>query len=245
VTGGVLGVVLSIVVGFGVSLYFIRSYQHADSQTGIDRKEVFLFTLPVLLQTAASTSFMSADLILVKHFFPEFEVGVFAAVSTLGKIILFASAPVAAVMFPIVSRKFAKKEPFILIFLFSLLMTFGAGLVLLCGYGLFPQLVLTMLYGIKYLSGTSLILPYGVFCVLLSLTSVFTNFYLSTGQKNTIWFLAAAALCQIGGIELFHQSLFQVILVNIVVLMLLLILLTIYFILNLKKYHFKKKLLPE
>ena len=39
------------------------------------------------IQALAFTSFFTTDLILVKHFFPPFEAGIYAALSTLGKII--------------------------------------------------------------------------------------------------------------------------------------------------------------
>lgn len=215
VSGAVGGLILAVITGWLISYSFIKKYTKSEKIAAINPKEILIFSLPVLLQTAAMTSLMSIDVVLVKHFFPDFEAGIYAAVSTLGKILLFASAPVATVMFPIVTARYNRGEKYISIFLLSLLMTVGGTGLIIFVYATLPELVINMLYGSKYLPGSYLVVPYAIYAALLAVGGLFINLYLSMDRKKVIALPVIAAVAQIIGIELYHQDLFQVVLVCI------------------------------
>jgi O-antigen/teichoic acid export membrane protein len=167
--------------------------------------------------------------VLVKHFFSSFDAGIYAAVSTLGKIILFASAPVATVMFPLLTRRFAKKENYVGMFLLSIGLTVVvvAGVIIL--YYLFPYFVMSLLYGDKYFSGVYLLVPYAIYTGLISLSGLFVNLFLSVNHNKIVIFPMFGAILQLIGINIFHQTISQVVWVSISVAALLFLALSVYF----------------
>lgn len=230
VMGAMTGLLLSIIVGCLISYFFLRKYLSIKPSSAIDKKGVMVFTMPVLIQTIAMTSLMSIDLILVKHFFSSFDAGVYASVATMGKIILFASAPVATVMFPLITKKHALKENFSPIFFLSLVATvLVVGSVILVYY-FFPYFAMGMLYGDKYFSGISLLVPYALYTGLLSLVGLYTNLYMSINHNKIMLLPLIAAVFQFVLINLFHNSIQQVVWVSVGVAVVLFVSLSLYFI---------------
>ncbi len=229
VMGAMTGLLLSIITGWVISYFFLRSYLNINRTEKIDKKGVLKFTFPVLIQTLAMTSLMSADLILVKHYFPSFEAGIYAAVATLGKIILFASAPVATVMFPLVTQKYARQEGYISMFILSIVATLLVVSGVIGIYFLFPKFIMGLLYGDRYLSGISLLVPYAFFTGLLSVASLYINLFLSTNHTKVVAIPFIAALVQLGGISFLHSSIHEVVWVSVAVATLLFIALSVYF----------------
>lgn len=196
-----------------------------------DIASLIKYSIPVLLMTISVTSLYSMDLVLVKHYFPTFEAGIYSSLSTLGKIVFFGASPVFAVMFPLVSKRHARGESFRKIFLYSLAITLVVILGVLAVYGFLPELAISVLFGKDYLSGASLLFLFGIFVGILALSTLFLNFYVSLGKTKIVFAALVAAALQIAGIYFFHADLKTVILVSISsvsVLFLLLLLYSIY-----------------
>lgn len=229
VMGAMVGLVIAIITGWLAGFFFLKHYREIQTTEKVHTKNIFNFTLPVLIQTVAMTSLMTIDLVLVKHFFSSFEAGIFAAVSTLGKIILFASAPVSTVMFPLVAKRYVAGEKYVSMFLLSIGATAAvvSGVILM--YFLFPQLVLSLLYGEKYFAGIGLLVPYALFTGFLALCGLFINFFLSVNHNKVVIFPLVAAVLQLIGINLFHQTITQVVWVSVSVATLLFVSLSVYF----------------
>jgi O-antigen/teichoic acid export membrane protein len=147
----------------------------------------------------------------------------------MGKIILFATAPVATVMFPLVTQRYSRKEGYISMFLLSISATIGVVTGVIGLYFLFPEFVMGLLYGDKYFSGIGLLVPYAFFTGLLSLSSLYINLFLSTNHTKVVVIPLLAAIIQLLGITVFHNSIFEVIWVSIMVATLLFIALSVYF----------------
>lgn len=227
---GVVGVfVASALFGWLITRKFIKKYLTQANDPPKKLKPIFLYAVPVLIQAISATSLYSADLILVKHFFEAADAGLYAALSTLGKIVFFGASPIAAVMFPIISKKQSKGENYHKIFLYSLFLATGISLVVLVLYWLFPSLAILILFGSNYLKGSPLLVWFGLLMSLYTLTTLFTSFHLSLGQTRVVIFPAIAAVGQIIGINLFHDSLQEVVTVSIIVVSLLLLSLSVYF----------------
>jgi O-antigen/teichoic acid export membrane protein len=229
VMGAMTGLLVAIIAGCLISYFFLKNYFSVAPATHLDKKGVISFTMPVLIQTIAMTSLMSVDLILVKHFFSSFDAGVYAAVATMGKIILFASAPVATVMFPLITKKYSLNENFTPIFFLSLFATVLVVTSVIMIYYFFPYFAMGMLYGDKYFSGISLLVPYALYTGLLSLVGLYTNLYMSINHNKVMILPLLAAVAQFGVINLLHNSIAEVVWISVVVAALLFGLLSVYF----------------
>ena len=228
--GVVLGIFLAAFAGLFLSFYFIKDRKIlGESSSFKESRKVFTYTLPVFLSAIATNSFLTTDILLVKHFFDPTAAGLYASISTLGKIIFYGSAPVGAVMFPIVAKKYSLGQNYKKIFLLSLFLTsLLVGLVLLI-YFLFPKLSITILYGDEYLGGVPYLFWSGLFFALYSLAILFISFYLSIGKTKIVILPALFSIVQVVGILKYHDSLTDVLRVSIVASFLLLISLLIYF----------------
>lgn len=206
-----------------VPLRFLFSSRIKKAREKVFLKKIWAFTVPTFFSILGMNFFYTMDVVLVKHFFAEFEAGLYSAASLAGKAILFATSPVISVMFPLVSESYAKKEDFKKFFHLTLLLVFGASLTVTLGYLLFPRLVILLFFGQKFLGAEYLIGRFAVFIFLYTLASAFVNFFLSIHKIQIAFFPILASLSQIALIFLFHSSLSLVISISTVVSLLLLI----------------------
>ena len=230
VFGGILGIVLGAFTAFVLARFFLRDYRTTDSKVKFTKiKDIAAYSIPVFISSAATLSLLSTDVILVKHFFDPHVAGLYAALSTLGRIIYFGATPVSAVMFPMVSKKHSKGESYLKIFAFSLVLTLFISLAVLGIYWQFPEFSIKMLYGSGYVEASPLLLHFGLFVAICTLSIFMLQFFISRFKTSAAYLVLIGAIVQIVGIWLFHRSLNQVINVSITVSSLLLVSLFVYF----------------
>ncbi|MBI5449600.1 hypothetical protein HY948_04795 [Candidatus Gottesmanbacteria bacterium] len=168
------------------------------------------------IMTMSMIAFFNVDVVLVRHFLPG-EAGTYAALSVLGKIIYFGSAPIANTMLPLVSAAYAKGDGYHKMFLYSLGLT-----ALLAGgisfvYWMFPEIVIRALIGAKYVSAASYLPMFGLFLSVCALVNVVTMFYFGAHKATPIFFMPVAAVAQASVIWFFHSTLANVIGVSLAV----------------------------
>ena len=135
--------------------------------------------------------------------------------STIGKIIFYALGPVLMVMFPLISSRASKGEPYILSLLATLCISLIFSIVIITSYFMFPKFIVNILFGPRFLG----VIPYlGVFSFYMSiysLNSILTHFLLSVSYYKPIIPLFLVTVLQSSGIIVFHGTILDVIKVNI------------------------------
>lgn len=227
VGGAIIGIAIAVILGWLITISFLH-YRKTKTKVNVNIKEMLLFIVPVMVQSIAITSLYSSDVILVKHFFPTKEAGIYAALSNLGKIIFFGAGPIGAVMFPLVSQRKAKGGGYRRIFIYSFFATIALAIGILSIYWLFPQLAIKLLYGELFLGASDLLVWFGIFISFFTLSTLLISYGLSLGRTSIVVLPFAGAVAQIIGIWFFHSSLFEVVLVSCIATGVLLILLLIY-----------------
>lgn len=230
VFGAFLGILISVVLSLIVTRYFLREYRILGViEKFSDGKKVFSYAAPIFLASLATNSFFSTDVILVKHFFEPHLAGIYASLSTLGKIIFFGASPVASVMFPMVSKRHSAGLSYKRIFNLSLLLTAGISVGVLFIYLFFPELAIKLLYGNKYIEAAPNLFVFGLFMTIFTISSLILNFYLSKSVTSVTFFAVGAAFLQALGIWFFHDSIQTVITVSIASASIFLVSMLIYF----------------
>lgn len=220
VGGAVMGLIISVVVTTLFSYYFLAQklplniFQKSSGLRCFPK--IGNYSLAVLVSHLSLTSLYTVDIILARFFLTPVEAGQYAALSILGKIIYFASSPILSVMFPIVSSRYAEGKDYKRVLGFSFLIVIFFSLGISSIYFLFPELMISLLFGEKYLLMASHLGPFAIFLSLFSLCSLFLNFYLSTSQTKVVFLPAMAALSQIVLINFFHQNIGKIISMNII-----------------------------
>jgi len=226
--GAMIGLILATIVGWYITHHYLRDHFTSRIQRPQMMKDMILFAFPVMIQAIASTSLYTSDLILVKHFFSSHEAGIYASLSTLGKVIFFGVGPIGSVMFPLVTQRVTRGEDYKKIFHYSFIATALFSLIILLLYWLFPNPAIRLLYTPEYLEGSNLLVWFGLFMSLFSLSSLLISFNLSLGRTQIVLYPLIAAFFQIVLIWYNHKSLYTVISISIVVTALLLVSLLIY-----------------
>lgn len=228
VLGALGGMVLGGVLAVLLTHMYLRDHLGSKEKQP-DLGPLIKYAAPVLLMSIATTSLYSTDLVLVKHFFDSHDAGIYASLSMLGRIIFFGAGPIGAVMFPLVSQRQSRGQNYQKIFFYSLVLTSALALVVLTVYWVFPKLAINLLYGSLYLEAAGLLVWFGLFMTLFTLSSLLVSYHLSLGQVSVVVLPLAAAVFQGMGIWLVHDSLFNVIKISIVAAGLLLGSLLLYF----------------
>lgn len=228
VGGAMFALVTAALLGWYITNFYLRYHTINNPGLSPDIKLMLMFTFPILIQSVATTSLYSSDVILVKHFFSSHDAGIYASLSTLGKIIFFGAGPIGAVMFPLVSQRKARGQGYRKIFILSFLGTglLAAGALLI--YWLIPEYAIRLLYGAAYLEAANLLVWFGIFISFFTLSSLLIGYNLSLGKTFVVVLPLVAAAIQVIMIWFFHQSLFMVVLISTLVTALLLVALLIY-----------------
>lgn len=210
--GAVIAIVLATAITYGVAFIPLKNIlRKADGNKEevfkFDRKEILAYSWPTLLTALTLAVALNLDIILVKHYFDPETAGLYAAVSTVAKIVLYITAPIVSVMFPMISQKTVKGDKHYRIFLMSLLLTMIGGLAILAVYVLAPSKILSILYGAKYTAFFQLLPEAGLFVLFYALSNLVINYYLVIKDFTFLIFYGLVLISQIILIILWHPSL--------------------------------------
>ena len=192
------------------------------------KKSVFKYSIPVFVTTLSMSLFIAVDVVMVKYFFDPFNSGLYASLSTLGKIIFYGAIPVTFVMFPLVAKRVADNKSSKKLFLISFFITIAIALGILLLFWLTPNFVVNMLFGEKYISASPMLGLFGIFSLFYTLDFFIANYFLSSGRVTASYLTPIGVIIQIVGIYLFHDSLTSVILASVLSTLSLFILLITY-----------------
>lgn len=210
VGGAVLGVLAGALIGYLYSVAQVKSLVKEVPST-FELKKFVNYALPVLVQALAFTAFFTVDVIFAKHYLSAFDAGLYASLSTLGKIIFFAGQPFTGVMFPIVVGRRAKGEKYRHIFYVTFAATAIVSLLVLIFYDLFPNIAIGVLYGEKYLSAANELVWMGWFMSVYTAAYLLINFVLSLGRTKIVVLPMAMVVVQVLAIALNHGSILTII----------------------------------
>lgn len=223
VYGAIFAIFLATFLAYLLSFVPIKSIfgikKHKENK--IDTSTIKNYSLFAFAAFALLTLIYNLDIILVKHYFTESQAGLYAALSTTGKIIIFATASITNAMFPMAVNSYYKKEDHGHLLKKSLFLTFGFGTLILLAFFFAPGLIMRMFFGSKYLEAAQYLPLFGIFAFLFSLINVFINYDLSIHRTKFIYILAPAVISEIVLITLYHASITQIVL-NLIFVMLLL-----------------------
>ena len=213
--GVVGGLIASGLLVFGASLVLLKkNLRRSFKGSSFSQEDLIKYALPTTAVLLALVSLYNADVILVKHFFSPEEAGIYSSLATLGRIIFFGLGSVQLVMFPLASEKFENGGNPLEILKKSLLLVGTGAAVGVSAYFLFPEILVKIFFGSGYLSAVPYLGFFAVFMALYALVDLFSRFSLSIRDFRPAAILVVFSLLQILLICFFHETLSQVIFVN-------------------------------
>lgn len=209
VNGAVLSIVISYVIAFFIGYRLLKKVLPSKVKK-FNTKNVYKYSIPVLLMLIGLTAIYTIDVILVKHFFTDTIAGYYVAISTLAKILFFGSYSVAQVMFPKVSELYAKNMAHKHLLYKSLSMMLLILIPAVIIYFLFSDLIISIVYGNAYLEVASLLGWFGIFMGLFSLIYTIAFYNLSIKKTKFLYVLFLFNILEIILIYIFHENLPQI-----------------------------------
>jgi len=163
------------------------------------------------------------DILLVKLFMSPHDVGMYAVLSTVGKIILFLPAAIAVVLVPNAARARHSAQESARVLRVAAALTVATTAIAALPAALAPELLITTMFGDKYEAASSGVLPMvlaGAGMALLYLLVVYT---VAVEDRRWSLVIGVAIALQVVGIALFHDTPAQVATVQAVVVLVALI----------------------
>ena len=175
------------------------------------------------------------DVILAKHFLPPTEAGYYAILSLLGKIILFATASISSVMFPIVANNHGAGRSNRKIFFWSFIIISFISIIIAFCYIIFPGLIVKLLFGNAYLSVVPNMWLISIIYLCFSLINFISLFLLSIQRLRFVYILASGTLIEIAMIYFRHAHVQEILYSMLICMIAMLIGFFIYLFLNFKE----------
>lgn len=242
----VVGVFLLIGIGWGVEgavlasvLAVVLAYFTAMPTPGIARFRVrgiansFREGLQAIVYFAGQTIINNFDIVLVKHFFSAPDAGLYAAAALVGRLVNMCAWSVVNTMFPVSAGKSSDRESrSVLVISLGLVLCILA--VLIGGLYLLPSFVWKTIFGAQFeqwdiTTISSLLILRAVTAGVFAISSVIITHEMSRKVGHTSWVQLAFSGVFIAGVCVFHGTLREVILIQLVLMLALLAVLIIPF----------------
>ena len=183
----------------------------------ISKNQIIFYSIPTFFAVLGITSFYTMDIVFARHFLSSEDAGIYAAVTTLGKIIFYATSAVTLVIFPKIAERKEKKLPTRKLTLQGGGIISVVSLALAGMYAAFPHQISNALYGLSFIKAWKYLGSFAVFMSLFSLTYYVVMVCLAEGKKQ-IWIApVVGAGLQLALLWRYHIDIPSIISVNSVV----------------------------
>lgn len=224
-----IAIALSFILGnfpsMRVSLLSIKAPEFTSKELRRIRSFFFLTACYEFTQIICN----NGDILIVKHFFDNESAGLYASMALIGRVVYFVTWMFVMLLLPkVIEKKKAKQDTT------QILRKYVGYIVLLClaivsFTFLFPNFSVTILFGEAYISIAPLLGWYALATALFAISNVYAYYFLSLDKYVPILLSGVFGILQIVCIVFFHSSLFQVVLVQVIMMALLLLSQYIYY----------------
>ena len=218
---GVAGGILGIVVGLWLSLLAVRFVTKHELPPLLQtlswptKHEITLikhhlgFIVEVIVSLIAMSILLSIDVMLVKHFFsPEFA-GQYSGVSTVSRIIFYASAPLVAVMLPAITLRNLQTN--MQAFHRTLAISVTVCLAGLLLFSVFAYPIMRILLGNDFARASSWLPLLSIIALLVTLTNVIVNYLLAVRSHLALWISLVSLVASGILLVLHHATIYQIV----------------------------------
>jgi O-antigen/teichoic acid export membrane protein len=208
--GVIAGISLASGMVYAAALWMLRRRLSIKSRLSWWRPAA-AYLVVVIPSTLALAVLLSADVLLVKHFFPSRAAGEYAAIAAMGRAIFWGASGVAAVLFPkVVVRRTQGQGGYNLV-LASLLLVALGGVLGLALLSIASTWLLTAFAGPAYVGAVGYLPWYALGMTLLGGVAVLIATHQSDGRSGFLAILVPLTLLEPVLIAVFHQNLTQVV----------------------------------
>ncbi|WP_282030455.1 oligosaccharide flippase family protein [Winogradskyella eximia] len=230
-----IGILLSFVFGlfpFKMKQISFKKPAALDAKYSKQIKNFFLLTaFYELTQIIINNS----DILLVKHYFESYEAGLYASLALIGRIVYFIAWMFVMLLLPAVVelKKEGKETASVLFKYVGYIAAISMLIVFTCLA--FPELIINILFGEQYIAMAPLLWKYAIATSMFAISNIFAYYYLSLDKYVPVIISGVFGMLQMVLVIFFHESLEQVVHMQIVAMLLLLVIQLSFFVFDSKK----------
>ena len=165
----------------------------------------------------------NSDILLVKHYFESYEAGLYASLALIGRVVYFIAWMFVMLLFPTVVQLKKDGKPTLPILLKYVGYIAFIAITIVASCFFFPTEIIKILFGSEYLSISPLLWKYASATGIFAISNIFAYYYLSLDKYVPVVLSGIFGMLQIVLVILFHDTLEQVVHVQIIAMVLLLI----------------------
>ncbi|MFB9052765.1 oligosaccharide flippase family protein [Formosa undariae] len=236
-------IAIGIFVSFIIGLFPFKTEHISFKKTFVNNehsKQIRRFFILTAFYELTQIIINNSDILLVKHYFESYEAGLYASLALIGRIVYFIAWMFVMLLLPTVVqlKKEGKQTAPILFKYVGYIAAIAFGIV--CVTALFPETAITLLFGKSYLSVAPLLWKYALATGLFAVSNIFAYYYLSLAQYIPVVISGLFGLLQMFLVVWFHESLEQVVHMQIIAMALLLGIQLVWFVLDYKVLSVRK-----
>ncbi|WP_405567317.1 sugar isomerase [Polaribacter sp. Asnod6-C07] len=220
------------------NISFFKSIKLEDTERKLVRNFFIITAFYELTQIIINNS----DILLVKHYFNSVDAGLYASLALIGRVVYFIAWMFVMLLLPTVIqlKKEGKSTLPILMKYVSYIAAIAATIIISCFF--FPNQIIGILFGGEYVSIAPLLWKYALATGIFAVSNIFAYYYLSLDKYIPVVLSGLFGMMQVVFIIFYHDSLEQVVHVQILTMILLLIMqLSFFFLSNFKERLAKSK----
>lgn len=173
-------------------------------------KKELKYGLLILTATLSVTFLYTADIIIIKHYFPSDVAGIYSGMAVVARIIFFITGSIVGVLLPSIKIRDGNGENGKILKKAMVLIMVLGGTVLIV-FSLFPEFAINLLIGDRYLDYAHLLPRMGLILFLVSLINLLSNYMLAL-RNYSLAIVSVAGISAICIISIFrHETLIQII----------------------------------
>ena len=225
-----VGILFSL--GFGLIPFDFKKFhfKSVDVLDSVKLKQVRNFFVITAFYELTQIIINNSDILLVKHYFDSYEAGLYASLALIGRIVYFIAWMFVMLLLPaVVQLQKRGEETAPILFKYVLYIAIIAFLIII-GCWLFPEFAITVLFGKSYLPMAPLLWKYATATGVFAVSNIFAYYYLSLDRYLPVVISGIFGVLQMSLVIYFHDSLEQVVHMQIIAMFTLLILQILFFI---------------
>ena len=210
VTGAMVAIVCGAVVAYGAGMYGLRDILATPGEL-IRMRTMASFAVTAVVGTLGVLFLYNNDVILAKHYLGATDAGLYGGLNKIETIIYFGTLSVSQVLYPRVVEAIHKNTHPGRLLALSAGIILALGLTALAIFAVAPRLIVTILYGPRFISAAGYMIPIGLIGLTLSLVNLLVYFFMAAHDRLFMPLLLAGVALE--GVLIFvrHASLGQVV----------------------------------
>jgi len=230
----VMGVVIANAAAIAIAYFAIAPRLDLTGSNPMSFDKSFSEISQATVFFAGQVLINNCDIVLVKHYFPMKEAGLYAAIALVGRVTFASSSAVVNGMFPVVAGAKREERKSLSLIGTALSLVVAVGGTLVIGLRFTPAWLWTHLFGSSFqIAGPYdfpfLLTLYAATTVVYCLAVVVMTYEMSYKIANANWYQLLFSGVLIAGICRYHDSLLQVIVVQLVLLTTFLVVISLQF----------------